>query len=91
MPEVLAARPGSGSSDAGNVSQVCPMIHPHFAISQEACNSHTVEFAAASVTDFANEQMAKTVRAFALTAADIIENPQLLADITAEFRQTMGL
>ena len=29
------------------------------------CNSHTVEFAAASVTDFANEQMAKTVRAFA--------------------------
>ena len=91
VPEVIAARPGSGSSDAGNVSQVCPMIHPHFAISQEACNSHTVEFAAASVTDFANEQMAKTVRAFALTAADIIENPQLLADITAEFRQTMGL
>ena len=50
-----------------------------------------MEFAAPSVTDFANEQMAKTVRAFALTAADIIENPQLLADITAEFRQTMGL
>ena len=91
VPEVLTARPGTGSSDAGNVSQVCPMIHAHFAISQTPCNSHTVEFAAASVTDYANEQMNKTIRAFVLTAADIIENPQLLEEIQAEFRHSMGL
>lgn len=89
VPHVEDARPSTGSSDAGNVSQCCPMIHSYFDITNNpSVASHTREFASASITDYANEQMRKTILAFVLTAVELIERPELVAEAKAEFART---
>ncbi len=91
VPEVEGARPSKGSSDAGNVSQKCPMIHPHFSISDHGkVPGHTRDFAACTITDYANEQMILNVRAFAMTAYQLVTQPELLEKIKAEFKAAMS-
>ncbi len=86
VPRVDHAKPSLGSSDAGNVSQCCPMIHPYFDITNNPLvSTHTREFASASITDYANKQMLKTIKAFVLTAVELIEKPELVAAAKAEF------
>lgn len=89
VPHVDYPRPNTGSSDAGNVSQCCPMIHPYFDITGDpAVSSHTREFASASITDYANEQMHKTINAFVLTAVELIRRPELIEAAKAELART---
>lgn len=75
-----------GSVDIGNVSHVCPAIHPYFAISEAPLVGHTREFAAASKTPFAYDSMVKAVGALALTGADVIQDQEFLNRIQAEFQ-----
>lgn len=90
VPEVEAARPSKGSSDAGNVSQKCPMIHPHFSISDHGkVPGHTRDFAACTITDYAVEQMILNVRAFAMTAYQLVTRPELLQSVKDEFKAAM--
>lgn len=78
-----------GSLDAGNVSHVCPTIHPYFAITTDTnVASHSVEFAECAVTDYANEQMRITIAALVQTAIDVIKDEKLLKDIKEEFKNT---
>lgn len=76
-----------GSLDAGNVSQVCPTIHPYFAITKKQIASHTKEFAEETLTTFAYDEMKKTIGALALTGAAIIKNPKLLEAVKKEFEE----
>ncbi len=80
-----------GSTDMGNVSQVCPSIHPYFAICEEGTEliGHSVEFADASVSEVAIENMLKTINALVLTAVDVILDAELLKDIKEEFKATV--
>lgn len=90
VPSVLPSRRSMGSTDAGNVSQCCPMIHAHFSISDHGTiPSHTVEFAEAAASDYAHEQMMLNVRAFAMTAYQLITQPELLAKVKEEFAISM--
>lgn len=78
----------AGSTDVGNVSHVCPTIHNNYSIfgpDEEGCPTHTVEFREATLRPAALEAMRKNTCALVMTAADIIEDPQLLAEIKAEF------
>ncbi|WP_066498041.1 M20 family metallopeptidase [Abyssisolibacter fermentans] len=85
IKNIFEPKEGFGSIDAGNVSHVCPTIHPYFSISPRKVVGHTVEFAKAAVSTYAYEQMCKTIGALVLVAVDIIKDKQLLADIKNEF------
>ena len=90
IPEVGEARPSKGSSDAGNVSQKCPMIQPYFSISDHGkVPGHTRDFAACTITDYANDQMILNVRAFAMTAYQLVTEPELLQQVKDEFKTAM--
>lgn len=81
---------GAGSVDAGQVSQVCPTIHPYFDITKDtSIAAHTREMADSTITEYAREQMKNTIAALVLTAVDIIENPELLEKIKCEFNNTI--
>ncbi|MCI9457558.1 MAG: M20 family metallopeptidase [Oscillospiraceae bacterium] len=90
VPEVGEARPSKGSSDAGNVSQKCPMIQPYFSISDHGkVPGHTRDFAACTLTGYANDQMILNVRAFAMTAYQLATKPELLQQVKDEFKAAM--
>lgn len=67
-----------GSADAGNVSHVCPTVHPMFAITKESIAGHTKEFAEATQSDYAIEQMKKVITAFVKTGIDLLSDEALL-------------
>ena len=75
-----------GSVDAGNVSYVCPTIHPYFPITTDAIPGHTREFAAATQTEFAKDRMMETASAMALTGYHILTEPDTLKAIRKEFK-----
>ena len=75
-----------GSLDAGNVSYVCPTIHPYFPIgTDKSIANHTKEFGACTQTDFAKDSMMTAAQAMALTGYRVITEPETLAKIKAEF------
>lgn len=79
----------TGSIDAGQVSQVCPAIHPYFDITNDKnIIGHTREMASSTLTDYAKEQMKNTIAALVLTAAEVIQNNELYEKIKYEFDHT---
>lgn len=76
----------TGSIDMGQVSQVCPAIHPYFDITNNKnIAGHTREMANSTLTDYAKEQMKNTIAALVLTAAEVIQNKELYEKIKYEF------
>ena len=76
----------TGSIDAGQVSQVCPTIHPYFDITNDKnIIGHTREMAKSTLTDYAKEQTKNTIAALVMTAVKVIENPKLYNEIKFEF------
>ncbi len=79
----------SGSIDAGQVSQVCPAIHPYFDITNDKnIAGHTREMASCTLTDYAKRQMKNTIAALVLTATEVMQNPKLYEKIKYEFDHT---
>jgi amidohydrolase len=81
------SRVGAGSTDMGDVSHHVPSIHPYMAICDEGesiCHEH--RFAECAASERGIETMLLAAKAMARTAADLIENPALLADAKREFR-----
>lgn len=79
-------RVGAGSSDMGDVSQVVPSIHPWLAICDEGesmCHEH--RFAECAVSERGFEAMLIAAKAMARTAADLLAEPELLAEAAREF------
>lgn len=74
-----------GSIDAGNVSHKCPTIHPYFAISEGRVVEHTREFAQATVSPFAYNEMKKTIGALVQTGLEVVMDLELLEAIKTEF------
>jgi metal-dependent amidase/aminoacylase/carboxypeptidase family protein len=82
-------RVGAGSTDMGDVSHHVPSIHPYLAICDEGesiCHEHRFAECAASARGI--ETMLLAAKALARTAADLIENPELIAEAKREFRQS---
>lgn len=74
----------SGSTDAGDVSQVCPTIHPYLPLYKKA-TGHSREFADASICNGAYQGMKEAVLALAITGQKIISNNKILIEIKNEF------
>ena len=84
VPDPDPNRKGGGSSDVGNVSQVVPTIQPHISITDGPIRGHSKEMVAASCAEKGLNSIALGAKALALTALDLIQDPQLLASIKAE-------
>ncbi|MEW8969167.1 MAG: M20 family metallopeptidase [Mesobacillus sp.] len=78
-------RDGIGSTDAGNISQVVPTIHPYIKIGPDNLVAHTVPFREAAASPQGDEALLKGAKALALTAFELITDQDLLTDIKAEF------
>jgi len=74
-----------GSSDVGNVSRVVPTIHPEVAIAPRNISLHSAEFAEAAVSEEGNRGLLDGAKALAMTAVDLLVNPETIAKIKEEF------
>lgn len=90
VENIIPAGGASGSLDMGDVSQVCPSIHPYFSImpdDQEAA-AHTREFAEATIEEPAYRGMTEAIYALVTTSMDVIKDKDLLAEIKKEYEET---
>jgi amidohydrolase len=72
ITEINQANNSSGSVDIGNVSNIAPSIHPYISISKQPLTVHTKEFAQATTSDFAHEQMILAILALTYTGYDVL-------------------
>ena len=78
--------PNSGSTDMGNVSWVCPTIHPELAIAPEGTASHSTLFRDAAATPEADATTLLAATLVAQTAYELFVDRELLAATWREFR-----
>jgi amidohydrolase len=70
-----------GSTDFGNVSQKIPSVYIYAATAPRGSSLHTREFAKLSAAPMAHEGMLTAVKAMALTALNLLENPALVKQL----------
>lgn len=86
VDNMIKSRLFPGSLDMGNVSQVCPSIHPFFGICKdEAFALHTKGFRECTITDEANKSMRQAIYGLVKTSITVGKEPELLKAIKDEF------
>ena len=78
----------SGSTDTGNVSVIVPTIHAFLSIADETLPGHSTQFAAAAISEAGDKAVIDGAKALAMTAADIVTQPELLAKAKKEMIET---
>lgn len=76
-----------GSTDAGNVSQVIPTIHPHIKIGSSDLVAHTIEFREAAKSEMGDNALILGAKTLALVGKELIENKEKLQEIKDYFEQ----
>lgn len=70
----------------GIVSKRVPCIHPYISITDDPNIKYgTIDFANATLSNFAKEQIRRAALALAFTGADVIEQKHLLSELTCEY------
>ena len=83
----IASTLGSGgSTDFGNVSQVLPSFALRFAVSEEPVPGHSLAMADVAKTDLAQDYALSAAKVLALTACELLADPELLAAARQEFQ-----
>ena len=77
---------GERITDMGNVSWVCPTIHPDLAICEEGVAGHSIAFREAAVSPQADETTLLAATLIAQTAVDLFLDPALVKRAWAAFR-----
>jgi len=87
LGEIVDREPkkGLGSTDAGNVSQVVPMAHPHIKIGSDQLIGHTNEFREAARSPRGDDALVTGAKALALTGLRLLTDESLLAAVKQEF------
>lgn len=76
---------GTGSTDMGDLSHVVPSIHPMISICEPGeTTCHQRAFAACAASERGQAAMLLAAKAMALTTADLLAEPALLADAKSE-------
>ena len=78
----------AGSTDMGNVSWVCPTIHPDLSIAPEGTPGHSILFRDAAATPQADETTLLAATLVAQTAYDLFADPALVEAAWQEFRES---
>ncbi|WP_170006191.1 M20 family metallopeptidase [Bacillus fonticola] len=76
---------GLGSTDAGNISQVVPTIHPYIKIGPDDLVAHTEDFKTAARSPLGDEALLKGAKALAVTGLRLLTDTTLLTNIQEEF------
>ena len=88
VEESGAGSGGSGAStDSGNVSQVIPTYTVSFAVSQTPVAIHSRALTEAAQSEFALNVAIDVAKALALTACDLLDEPQLVEATRKEFEE----
>lgn len=74
-----------GSSDMGNVGELCPMIHPYVKIADEPVDVHTPDFAVAAGSEAGMRGLIQAAKALAMSTIDIVYRPDLLEHARTEW------
>ena len=92
ITDIEEAGEANGSTDVGNVSHVCPTIHPSWNIMApgEVYSTHTVEFREATLRQPAKDALMVNVCAMAMAGKEILDDPELLAEIKREFAEAVA-
>jgi len=77
--------PFSGSTDMGNVSWVCPSIHPDLSIAPKGTPGHSLLFCDAAITPRADETTLLAATLVAQTAWDLLADPVLVEAAWRDF------
>jgi amidohydrolase len=75
----------NGSTDVGNVSSLVPAIQPYAGIAPAGVLIHSTDFEKVTGTKEALSVMLKAAKAMAMTAADLIAEPDNLRTVRDEF------
>jgi len=75
----------NGSSDIGAVSYRCPALHGYIKIAEPCVLAHSVEMAAASVSEEGMKALILGARALGETALSLTRDKELLSAVHAEF------
>lgn len=84
-------RVGAGSTDMGDVSHVCPSIHPYLAIVDEneaLCHQH--RFADAASSNRGLDTAFDAAKALARTAAELLVDESFRSRATEEWKRELG-
>lgn len=76
-----------GSTDAGNVSQIVPTIHPTLKICDEPITIHTQEFKEAAVSKVGDQAVLDGALILASIGLRLLTEESLLTEIKTEFEQ----
>jgi amidohydrolase len=79
-----------GSTDMGDISQILPAVHAYFAIVPDSIANHTVEFATASASPAGDTAVVEGAAALAMTAAELLAEPALIAQAKADFSRQLA-
>lgn len=79
-------RLGIGSTDAGNVSQVVPTVHPYIKIGPDNLVAHTNEFREAARSELGDKALVTSAKVLAYVAYRLITEEGMLDQIKEEFR-----
>ncbi|MFQ5857699.1 MAG: M20 family metallopeptidase [Anaerolineae bacterium] len=79
-----------GSTDMGNVSHVVPALHAYVTIAPEEVAGHSPEFRAASASSEGHAGLLDAAKALAMTAIDLLSNPDLVDAAWEEHRAHFG-
>jgi amidohydrolase len=90
--DVLPERPeeGLGSTDFGNVTRRVPAIEAGIAVAEPGVPHHSAAFAEAALSEQAHGAVLAAAKGLAMTALDILLDPSLLGEATAEFEAGPG-
>ncbi len=67
-----------GSTDMGDVSHVIPSLHPMIKFVENNEDVHTKEFLTSSIKPYAFNMLINSAKTLAMTALEILKNPQLV-------------
>lgn len=81
----LDERPGLGSTDAGNISQVIPTIHPYIKIGPDDLVAHTETFKEAARSEAGDEALIAGAKILARTALRVLADERTRGAIAQEF------
>jgi len=85
--EVTKIQENSGSTDTGNVSVTVPCIHAFVSISKETLPFHSKAFCDAAGSQLAEKAVIDGAKAMAMTAADLVTNPDVLSRAKRELSE----
>ena len=80
----------TGSTDVGAVSYRCPTIQGFIKICGQEVAGHTKEMAAATISPAGQHGLIKAAQGLSLTILELLEHPDTLAEVKAEFAQTLA-